>query len=1035
MLKLDIWNSSYNYTIDDVVNNITIDENLASNLESSSSIWKITIPQNNPYILDIIQKDELHAKLYDGATVFYTGWVSTNFNYTIDTHGQQAIQITLEDNGTHLLKTPYTKDESKVISGKFSWDNMGVVQQICNACGITCLTHPDMIQDSTHVEAVADTGESCESLLKSVCKEMKCVYLFDTEGKLYLKPLSPDSLPTLNPIDDDDLYDSINLVRKARTYRGSRIKWKELDTRNGALIYRVIENQDTIHPDCYVTVNTGQELPTQGGPTYIDATDIKNGSEIFSISNVSAQIHCPPADGSVDITTPPYTFSNYGAKSLKIWMKVTSGGHIDKLQATADIRYVKSENVTYGDANDPGESITENLHEIDCRWIHTETPAKYFANFVAQYDRYCSSEFQFTTQGTNTFALGDIIRLNENLHTGLDAYLMVTRRSRTLTSYDSTNKTFGGVWTYRAVATKAFNYNKNVSKESTSAPPSTSYTETQPDISDVSSIQLSTDKSFLLKDLRSTDTQTLNITANTTGGLLGITLSVTDSNGTIIPIDPVTPVVPMVETTEADKKWSLITSLGSNVDLYTISASVGSVSNVIAISVNDVTEYGKNLGLQSSAPNNAIFVADKPLDWYTNSTDGITYEYNGIEWIRSDSASRLTQGLKELIDSGINLTSLSNANTVSFFKDIIAQNIYTEAIRAVQGFFDGITVTGNSYFYGTIKSTALSTTLQNPTPGPTTQLSLQNTAHWNWDTFKNVLKSHYSNGYTSVSGTYPEIRVGSSNYSLPYGPDSGVIHLTNSSSQRSKTTSAWPRTQRVKVSSESGGATGGNGLAAVQIEVNGTTVGIINKGQGTLTISVSKGQRVTATAISTGTMVWYAEITFSDISSDYPDVCFFQSNGAVKTYSGYPTDSLTVGSYTPSPIVYEWVGMSTASGGGETSTNSVLSVVSEDGSINISNKQIVYVSWINNSQLRVVFSDNTSVILDSSIWYQSMSGSFSLITASDLVEIASMKPKTVTTNVGTNGNRFNEGYFNSLYTNSLTNSQSGTNTVWGAVFN
>ncbi|HAN43011.1 MAG TPA: hypothetical protein DCP98_06245, partial [Sphaerochaeta sp.] len=70
---------------------------------------------------------------------------------------------------------------------------------------------------------------------------------------------------------------------------------------------------------------------------------------------------------------------------------------------------------------------------------------------------------------------------------------------------------------------------------------------------------------------------------------------------------------------------------------------------------------------------------------------------------------------------------------------------------------------------------------------------------------------------------------------------------------------------------------------------------------------------------------------------------------------------------------------------------------------------------------------------------------FSLLTASDSVVSATITPKTGTNTIGTSGNRFNEGHFNSLYgtltgnvTGNLTgnvNSQGTSNKVWGAVFN
>jgi hypothetical protein len=460
--------------------------------------------------------------------------------------------------------------------------------------------------------------------------------------------------------------------------------------------------------------------------------------------------------------------------------------------------------------------------------------------------------------------------------------------------------------------------------------------------------------------------------------------------------------------------------------------------------VIDITEYGHDYGLLSSAPTSPVPVydADKPTDHYTSSANGITYEYRSAGWVESDNASYLVNGLKRLVEvsPSIDLATISDSNTISFFTRIIAQKIYADTIKAVQGFFDSITVTGNSFFYGTIKSSAFSTTLQNDTPSTTNNLVLGSTSYWNWETFKAVLKSHYSSGaYTSVSGTYSEIRIGTSRIALQYGHQNVGTVITASSKSRS--TNAFPRTQRVAITAETSGGTGSQGLVLIEIKVGGSVVGTIGSGGGTLTVNVPKGSAITATGITSGTLQWAAALSYYDVPSDFPDVCFFDSNGAVHTYSGYCTGTLTVGSYSPSPILYRWAGMSSASGGGETTSSSRLSVVNEDASMSISNKQIVYVSWTSATLLKVTFSDYSEITLDSTKYYRSMSGSFSLLTASDSVVSATITPKTGTNTIGTSGSKFNEGHFNNLYgtlTGNVTgnvNSQGTSNKVWGAVFN
>ena len=206
MLKLHIFdNNTHSYYIDDVVKNIQQDEKLTNGLESTSDIWKVTLPHNYEHTLDIIQADDLQAILYDedenhNITPFFTGYVTTSFNYAVDSHGQQAVHITLEDKATHLLKTPYSKDESVVIKGKFSnktTGDLGVVQKICNACGLTWTSN--IYDISTQVEDIAEDGETCESLLKSVCKEMGYAYTTNANGQIYLIPLSTDSSISTTP--------------------------------------------------------------------------------------------------------------------------------------------------------------------------------------------------------------------------------------------------------------------------------------------------------------------------------------------------------------------------------------------------------------------------------------------------------------------------------------------------------------------------------------------------------------------------------------------------------------------------------------------------------------------------------------------------------------------------------------------------------------------------------------------------------------------------------------------------------------------
>lgn len=670
MLKLKLQNTNHTYIIEDIVKNIKVDDKLTTNLESSSSLWDVTLPHDCPYSSHIIEEEDWQAVLYDEdedhvTESFFTGYLSSSMSWTIDQHGQSALKVTLEDKGVHLLKAPYSKDISPIISGKFSSNatgDLGVVQQICAKAGISCVSN--IITEPTEVRCVADKAETCESLLKSVCKEFCYAYSFNTLGQLYLIPLSvsdipdrtsPDYDPTQDPyeeVHDNAIYDSIQLSKKTVSYKGSRVEWDELDMESQTLVYRDITNQSAIHPDCYIPLNNGATYPSADGVfTYISAADLAHGAEVFSIENVTPTVEWE------GISRGTSSVTQYDAKTLSVLVTGTSNGqHVIKLQAKADLTYVKSKNVIYGD----GQLATEALREENCRWIHSQAPAKKYANFLAQYDKYCSRTFTFKTPGT--YELGDIIYLNEDQHTELGFYLMITRKTRTLTDYDAENKTFSGVWTYEAVSISNFNYNQPVTEESRWIPPSTTYVEVPESIE--GTFTLSADRSFLTRDNHSTTNQTLTVNANISGTVGTITLSASYNDGTVFPSQDITVV--------SASEWLL-----SNIPIDTQYSSLnihgvaGTLTYDFSVSFVNKTET-VFFGASSSAPSGKKVSGD----YYLNTTDGVTYEWNGTQWVTCEDAEKLLESLHAARHQNppidFNDPAFRDANTVAWFNTILA---------------------------------------------------------------------------------------------------------------------------------------------------------------------------------------------------------------------------------------------------------------------------------------------------------------------------------------------------------------------------
>lgn len=635
-----------------IVKSLTREDQLASGLDSSSSTRKFSLTKDCPYLLPILSwngKDsstppntdslDLHVIISDGTTLIFTGYLSDRISWGIDTHGADILTLTAEDMGTHLLKNPYTKNESTLITGTFSQ----CLTSICTSAGISLATNIPTL--STNVSCIADSGESCESLLKDLCREFGYAYYFQADGRLNIKALSSDNLSSIPTVMDNELYDSITINKKAKQYRGSRIEWKKLADRSGALIYRDITNQSTSHPDCWIELSLNQSYPANT-PTAIKAVDLKQGAEVYAISNISPTVEWARS------TNGTHTIQQYGADSLKVIVTCTSTagltkGYVSKLQATADLKYVESTEIVYGNT----DHTSENLYESECRWIHDATSAEKYANFCAQYWEYSSRSFTFKSK--QNYALGQIIQLNENVFTGLTSYLMIQKIS---------DNGVSDVKTYEAVSTSEFSYYKHTDKESMYIPPSDSYIE----VPDAASLTISPSKSTVEKDLRSSATQTLGVKVFTTGTITSsISLSASLSDGTVLTVTPVTG-----QTNE----WAVTVPKSTQATEVNLVAIAGIIEERVSVSFVDRTYYNLFHGALSSAPTSPTVVLNG--DYYLNTTDGITYEWNGTQWIACEDAEKLLESLHAARHQNppidFNDPAFRDANTVAWFNTILA---------------------------------------------------------------------------------------------------------------------------------------------------------------------------------------------------------------------------------------------------------------------------------------------------------------------------------------------------------------------------
>ena len=447
-----------------VRHSIRITEQLLDNLKSSSNQVTLQISRDCPSIEDIIGTDfDVRAVLKDGSDVIFTGFISTSFSWSVTNSGEQALNITLEDVGTRLFSRPFIESGHVLLDCTAS----AAVSAICVAVGVTVSSQCMTVTD--RVFKVVDGGQSCRDILTKMLYELGYVYRFDNLGELRLFQInfpsfSKDSLPTL---DGSNLKvtgnKAIGLSKSIRQYRHARVTYTELGTVQDFLVYRNTTGNDASHQYCNFNLSPGEHfdgteiysasdwaaalLDQFREPAMIEAcnagseTAIVGSNEILSVSD----IHTTVVKGN-DIT---YSIVPAGGPYLRIdaHNRGSSAQSITRMDAYGTVVFAKSSNVVRTDsAGAPSGSILEE----ELEFIHSLDLARHHANLISQYHRYCNSRYTF--QSETDIAAGTLVRLHDDVFSGLDVAVLVFRRSFSDRS---------GVFSYEAVGISAFDLDRD----------------------------------------------------------------------------------------------------------------------------------------------------------------------------------------------------------------------------------------------------------------------------------------------------------------------------------------------------------------------------------------------------------------------------------------------------------------------------------------------------------------------------------------------------------------------------------------------
>ena len=528
----------------------------------------------------------------------FVGYLSNNYTWTITNTGEQALQLTVEDVGTRLLKKSFAKET--FLKGRAD----SVLNSICALAGVE---RADGIQIDKQVCFISN-GKYSDAIAQML---MECgyTYYFTNEGKLALKAFGFDADSSYT-VDKTNLYshsnNAITLTKKVKQYGLVDVSWKSLETIPDTYIYKDETGKDATHPYCYIPV---KDFYPAEDDSYVKAVNLNDSREVAYIENIE-----PEVVYTGDIT---YDIQQYSPTSISVKVENKSNGtsHLTKLQCKADLTVYSSINSTIA-----GEADFET-YKTEATWIHEKEDVESYANTLANYYRYCNQTYVFYS--TEDMELGKVCNLKDETFSGLNVnvYLIGKRTNR-------------GYFEYTAVATSNFDIDNATSEiitYPTIQPSQGPAGPAGPSGEDAKSFVVTISPDSFIRDLRREDEQTIYIEAQASGyeGEIGISAN----RGTLG--------TPIINDGYYYNTWKIPYNCAFDTAVITATLE-GARTQVHTINVIDVTEYDKYFGKEK--PTSGVLDGDSYFE------GNLIYAYENGEWVML-SQSTLSDAKKSIICS------------------------------------------------------------------------------------------------------------------------------------------------------------------------------------------------------------------------------------------------------------------------------------------------------------------------------------------------------------------------------------------------
>ena len=568
----------------------------------------------------------------------FVGYLSNNYTWTVTNSGQQALQITIEDVGTRLLKKSFSKET--LYKGKAS----DVLNAICQLAEVV---RADNTEIDKNVCFIAE-GTYAETL-SNLLRECGYTYYFTNEGKLAVKKFNFSETATY-VVDRTNLFShsnkAITLTKKVKQYGLIDVSWKGIETLKNVYIYKDETGKDSTHPYCYIEVK--DFYPSENG-NYVQATNLNDSREIAFIENIQPEVSYT---GNIE-----YSITQHSPTTLDVRVenKSSSSSHLTKLQCRADATVYSEINSTTA-----GEADFEK-YETEAVCIHSKEDVEEYANLLSNYYKYCNQTYSFYS--TSDMELGNVCNLKDESFSGLDVKVYLIEK-----------KVHNGYYEYSAVATSNFDIDNATSEIVTKPVITPSQGPAGPSGEDAKSFIVSISPTIFLRDLRRTDTQSISVIITSSGYEGDINVNV--SRGTL----------GEATTYEGYYANQWIVPYNNDFSSMSLTASLeGATTQNHTINVVDITEYNKYFG--TNPPSTGLLNGDSYFD-KTN-----LYVYKDDKWVglseaqistaeRSEICAKAQKDVLDTIEPGT-VVSSEFAYIMNLITDLITASHITMTERGI----------------------------------------------------------------------------------------------------------------------------------------------------------------------------------------------------------------------------------------------------------------------------------------------------------------------------------------------------------------